>query len=44
MRLGDEAVMSGHFAGLRRAEGEFSNLAEGCSQERWSARWGFKSK
>jgi hypothetical protein len=43
-RLGDEAVLSGRFTKARRASGAFSNLAEGCSQERWSAGWSFKPK
>lgn len=43
-RLGDEAVVSGRFTRARRAAGSFSNLAEACSQERWSAGWGFKAK
>jgi hypothetical protein len=43
-RLGDEAVLSGRFTRARRAAGEFSNLAEGCSQERWSAGWSFTAR
>lgn len=38
-RLGDEAVVNGKFTGTQSASGSFSNLAEGCSQESWSASW-----
>jgi hypothetical protein len=41
---GDEAVLSGRFSRSTAITGQFSNLAEGCGQEGWSARWSFSPK
>lgn len=41
---GDEAVLSGGFTRAAAISGQFSNLAEGCGKESWSARWSFSPK
>jgi hypothetical protein len=38
-RLGDEAVLSAAFGALTHVSGQFSNLAESCPPESWSASW-----
>jgi hypothetical protein len=43
-RRGDEAVLSGRFTRPTAITGEFENLAEGCGQESWSAKWSFSPK